>query len=120
LFKRFKRQEEIKEPVILLVKLMKVYVLANLLVTPIDALSIFLVYNPKVLGSDTAAAFILFMLGLASLVLFFSVILRGANALYRFHPIYRLLAIPIIVLWMELLGNALDFIYKHWMMVFFR
>lgn len=120
LFRLFKRREKIKEPASLLIKLMKAYILANMLVTPLDALGLYISNNPGVVGSEALAGFLIFALGIASLVWFFATIIRGANVIYDIPYLYRLLTVPAVILWMELLGSALDFIYRQWIVVLFR
>ncbi len=120
LFCFFRRHEKIRDPKSHSRKLMKVYILANMLVTPIDALSLYIGNNPGAVGREDFAGLLVFVLGMISLLWFFSTIIRGANTIYRLQHVYKLLTIPAAILWMELLGSALDFIYRQCIIAFFR
>lgn len=121
ILKLMKRREEdsaaVKGSVI---RLMKVYILANLFVTPIEIIL-------TVIGIKfDLATFNVFLLALISMVFYanmlwyFAVIARGAAAIFNFKGVHIAFVFIIVLLYSELLGYAYKFIYEKGLLVLLK
>lgn len=105
----------------LLIKLMKTYILANLITVPIHAACVGLIANksyfPNQIGLIESAALLLYFIGL---VWYYAVIYRGVNVIYKFQPLFKRLALLAVVVWEYLLGLALTLIISKVVFLIFK
>ena len=92
-----------------LVKVMKVYILSNILCIPFNAMILFLigVFGSK--ANSTDYALILELIQLIIQVIFLGIITRGLSVLYKFKGISIMIILFIVYLYTDLMGQAISF-----------
>jgi hypothetical protein len=119
LFKTFKKVKEEPHSDELLIKFMKVYVCASIVVFPINLIfDLIIKYSkmPTGLGLDT---FLSISILLPS-IWFAAIVARGVNEIYDFQLFYKKLVFLVVLAWSTILGIVLWFIMDNWLMVLFR
>jgi hypothetical protein len=119
LFKRFKKEKNIANNDEQLIKFMKVYICANLLVLPLNTLFYFMFGNTAFTHSNyivliAYAYIILIPLWISAAVS------RGANAIYGFVAPLRRMVFLVAFIWSSILSNVIGFIVDKWLMLLFR
>mgnify|MGYP001113900838 CR=1 FL=1 len=119
LFKRFKREKSIGNEGEHLVKFMKVYICANLLVIPLNTLFYFLFGNTDFTRSNYAG-----FLAYAYIILLplwvSAAVSRGANAIYGFIAPLRRLVFLAAFIWSSVLSLVIGYIVDHWLISLFK
>ena len=94
------------------VMVMKVYIIANLLVSPVDIPFYIWIsgLGDAVLGPLQST--IVQILALAVFFWYYGIIVRGTNVFYRFKGVLRVLAVAAVLLYSSVLGTALGLIYQ--------
>jgi hypothetical protein len=121
LFKKFPKETGFIVKENLLIKIMKVYIIANFLVLPLNI--VFYIVNPETghfFGHTGFLDSILAVLTLISFIWYNAIISRGVNAIYRFQPIFKRLVFITALIWSYLLSIALDFIFDKVMLTMLK
>jgi len=120
LFKLFKREPGHTDDRGMLIRLMKTYVLAHVLITPVYVL-IILVANFTGFANNPAAGYILALLDLVIFIWFCAAITRGINAIYSFTPLFKRLVFVPVYVWNFILSNiAFSYMINNWIMKLFK
>lgn len=117
IFKKFKRESEMADSRLQLIKLMKVYIAAHFVLIPLEVLLYLAVINIESLSNNVIylAAF----LELTLPILFSAAISRGINQIYKFQLIFSKLVFPLVLIWSYALGYAFSYIINQWIMKLF-
>jgi len=120
LFKIFKKEEQPSGKVATRTRLMKVYIMSFLLITPVDLLLYFTVFRYINIGSSTAV--LTGYVGYFYLILVWAsaIVSRGINTIYSFEPLYKRMVFAVVLLWDFLLGLALSFLLNNWIVLLFK
>lgn len=119
LFKTFKKGKEEPHSEELLIKFMKVYVCASIVTFPIN-LIFGLILRDLNMSEGMALDTLVSLSILLPSVWFASIVSRGANELYDFHPFYKRLVFLVSLAWGTILAIVLWFIMHYWLMLLFR
>jgi len=123
LFKLFKRENRDTSGKTL-TKVMKAYILANIIVLPIN-LIIYMIFKcfPNLvtsLNSGYSILFFAFMLDLLISIWFSGIIARGINTIYKFDVRLKSAVFMTIFTWSYILAEVFGFIIENWFMPLFR
>lgn len=118
LFKYFKKEEGKQDGSGNLVRLMKVYIMAHLIIVPVEIF----IYASLVdrTGVSTVVQVIAEIFALALPFWFSAAITRGINAIYHFQFLFKRLVFIVVFVWSYLLSNVLSFAIDKWVMILFR
>jgi len=119
LFKVFRKEKEASEAGDLRIKLMKIYILAHVIIVPINIILYFAFPNINV-NSSNPLVVLLAYISLLVMVWFSAIISRGINSIYSFQPVFRRLVFLTVFLWNFVLGPVLEYIIDSWIMPLFR
>jgi hypothetical protein len=119
LFKLFGKEKDEQHSEEILIKLMKVYICATIVIFPIN-LIFTLVLNSGLIPPGLALDVIGSIIILLPSVWGSAIIARGVNELYNFHPFFKKLVFLVVMAWSTILGIALIFIMDNWLMVLFK
>ncbi|MCR4436446.1 MAG: hypothetical protein QHH06_11785 [Clostridiales bacterium] len=119
LFKFFKKEGESRDSGATLIKVMKIYILANFLILPANILSIVAEKTPGV-AANTALIGILAFLYIVVNVWLCAAVTRGINSIYNFQLFYRRMVFLFVYLWNFLLGSAFQYIILHWVLALYK
>ena len=109
LFKKFKKEEEISEPHnIQRIRLMKVYMLAHIVIVPVEIIIYAIVGDGSNLDYNFAT-YLAVLLALALPFWFAAAISRGIKSIYRFAPVFRGLVFIVVFIWTYALSYAFEF-----------
>ena len=123
LFKLFKRENRDTSGKTL-TKVMKAYILANIIVLPIN-LIIYMIFKcfPNLvtsLNSGYSILFFAFMLDLLISIWFSGIIARGINTIYKCDVRLKSAVFMTIFTWSYILAEVFGFIIENWFMPLFR
>lgn len=119
LYKRFKKEKDVPDGNSQLIKIMKIYIVANLIILPVNILFNYIVSRMGDINNPAYRDIILYSYIIIS-VWFCAAVTRGINAIYSFTPNYRRLVFPSVFLWDFLLSFALQFIISHLLMTLYK
>jgi len=103
----------------LLIRLIKVYIVAHFLILPAEILIFYIYYN---LNNEINTVFI-YLAAIIDLLIpiwFSAAISRGVNVLYNFSPLFKRLAFLAILVWNHLLVYAFSYMIDNWILALFR
>jgi len=119
IFKRFKKEEEVREPQnIQRIRLMKVYMLAHIVIVPVEVI-IYAIAGDGTNLDYNFATYIAVLLALILPVWFAAAVSRGIKSIYRFTPEFRGLVFILVFIWTYALSYAFDFMTGWLMKLFF-
>jgi len=118
LFKLFKKEEGYEAQGNMLVKLMKIYILAHFIIVPVEIL--IYIAARSVDGLNTGLVYFIVLLDVALPFWFGAAITRGINSIYKFQPLFRRLVFIVVLIWSYLLGKVLFFVINNWLINLFR
>ncbi|NLC69458.1 MAG: hypothetical protein GX754_11900 [Clostridiaceae bacterium] len=119
LYKRFKKIGSVRIDRELLVKLMKVYIVAHFVILPAEIFIFILFWN----SGNGISTFLFYLSGVLYILIpiwFSAAISRGVDTLYNFVPFYKWLSFGAILVWNHLLGYAFSYIIESWILPLFR
>jgi len=120
LFNFFRKENNLKSRNDILIRIMKFYVLAHLLIWPISSIIYYLFGAIKPDTSPVLAIMLLFYFEIVMPVWFCAIITRGINVIYKFETRMKGLVFLIVYIWSTLLGYGLSYGIEHWVMRLFR
>ncbi|HEX9060808.1 MAG TPA: hypothetical protein VF941_11570 [Clostridia bacterium] len=91
-----------------LVKVMKVYILANILCIPFNAMILFLIGVFGSRSNNTDYALILELIQFIIQIIFLGIITRGLSVLYKFKGISIMILLFIVYLYADLMSQAIN------------
>lgn len=118
LFKRFKQETQNQAVPNMLVKIMKVYITANILLAPVQAVYFYTSYMTLASNSILLACVTLF-LDFIVLLWYSAVVARGINSLYNFNPVFKRLVFPVVLMWGYMLSLAIG-MFDKWLSLLFK
>jgi len=119
LFKVFRKEKEVSEAGNLRIKLMKIYILAHVIIVPVNIILYFVFPNINV-NSNNPLIVLLAYISLLVMVWFSAIISRGINSIYSFQPVFRRVVFLTVFLWNFILAPVLEYIISSWIMPLFR
>lgn len=119
LFKFFKKEEQSPGNQGSLIKILKIYIMANFLVIPINILSILLGNRPGI-AEDMNLINILSLLYVLLNVWFCAAVARGINSIYNFQPSYKRLVFMVVYIWNFFLSSAFQYAILHWILAAYK
>ncbi|MCX7749355.1 MAG: hypothetical protein N2645_21055 [Clostridia bacterium] len=97
-----------------LIKVLKIYIIANLLVTPVNAVTYILAPEiTHLLAETTTLAIVLLILIWGSIIWFNGVIVRGLLMVFRFNERLKGIVFAGVFIWGYMLSTALDYIFHR-------
>ncbi|MCX8131227.1 MAG: hypothetical protein N3I35_14155 [Clostridia bacterium] len=119
LFKYFKKEKSISNTGEHLVKLMKIYICANMLVIPINTV-FHLIFSREGFEQNPMASVLLSIYILIIPLWISAVVSRGANAIYGFVPQLRKMVFLAVFIWSSILWHVLGYIVDTWLIVLIK
>lgn len=116
LFKFLKSREENAVHQASVIKIMKVYILANLVVTPADCLLTAAYFSVDPNTVNAGLALIMAIAGLLNYIWYFGVIARGSATLFDFKGPQVIMVFVIAFFYNGLLNQAYSYIYEKGLM----
>ena len=119
LFKAYKKQKEPKLGADVKFAVMKIYIIAHLVLMPVEILYfvLFRNLNPDNLGS--LEVYIIAVLLVLPSIWFSALITRGINTIYEFQPLFKRLVFPAAFLWTFIISEALHYVLSNWILKLF-
>jgi len=109
IFKKFKKEEEVREPQnVQRIRLMKVYMLAHVVIVPVEIIIYAIVGKSTNLNYDLVT-YIAVLLAFVLPFWFAAAISRGIKSIYKFMPVFRGLVFILVFVWTYALSYAFDF-----------
>ncbi len=124
LFKFFKRKEPVAIDGSLLVRVMKVYIMAHFIIVPVEAVIFYTLSNMKMSSLTFASTSLLIFIYVFSEIVipvwFSAAITRGFNVIYKFEQAFMRLTFITILTWNLLLNYAFKYMMDHWLLRLFK
>ncbi|MCX7711763.1 MAG: hypothetical protein N2484_18120 [Clostridia bacterium] len=120
LMKFIKRRQEEPGLEVSVIKLMKVYILANLVVTPIDIVMSVVLTRIGDTSVNPLLVAVLQLVLLATYFWYYAAITRGSSVLFNFRGVLKGWIFLIALLYGDLLNLAFRFIYEKGLMVLLK
>lgn len=119
LFKRFKREKPVGNDGEQLVKFMKVYICANLLVIPLNTLFYFM-FGSSVMTAGFFGAILAYLYVFLLPLWISAAVSRGANVIYGFVAPLRRMVFLAAFIWSSILSLVIGYIVDTWLMLLFK
>ncbi len=120
LFKVFKKEVEVQSSSRLLVKIMKIQIVANLLVF-IPSILVYILNKNVDIGEYPFIGEIIFILSILIFIWYCAAISRGINSIYSFKPVYRMWVFNVVFLWAFILSNfSISYVIDNLMIGLFK
>jgi len=109
IFKKFKKEEEVREPHdVQRIRLMKIYMLAHVVIVPVELIVYATLGNSTNLNYNLVT-YIAVLLAYVVPFWFAAAISRGIKSIYNFVPVFRGLVFILVFIWTYALSYAFDF-----------
>ena len=118
-FKRFIKEKNLQTLDDLLVKVMKVYIVANLIIFPVNLLLYTVTKNVGLMNSYTMDLLNGFLILLPS-AWASAAITRGLNVMFGFKSVFKRFIFPVVFAWATILGITISLITDNWLMILFK
>lgn len=119
LFKRFRREKAVPNEGEQLVKFMKVYICANLLVLPLNAL-FYYIFGRETFVQSSYAGILAYAYIFIIPIWISATVSRGTNVIYTFPVPLKKMVFMASFIWSSVLSMVLGYMVDSWLMLLFK